>query len=110
MSFYAGSPADSAASAANAAATITLPAQQMHRNAVSRVLLSYSAAPAPAGTLTIEDGAGNVIQRRHVVGAGPHTIDFTPPLAGSPNRVLIVTLSAGGAGIVGYLNVFHRVV
>jgi hypothetical protein len=105
--YYAGSPADSFASVANTPAVVTLPAQPGLRYAVSRVLITYSGTPAAAGVLSIEDGAGNVIQRRHVPSAGPHTFSFDPPLAGSPNRALIVTLGAGGSGIVGYLNVFH---
>lgn len=88
--------------AANTAAVVTLAAGN-YRNGVSKIVASYSAAPT-GGRLTITDGATTVFDV-DVLSGGPVDFDFDPPLAGSMNTALAVTLAAGGAGISGKLNI-----
>lgn len=96
---------DTATAAANTAVVITYAAQTYVRHAITQIKGSYNAT-ATAPTIKVEDGAGNtVFQQDLAVAAGPFALDFTPALAGSINTALIVTLGAGGAAVVGKLNV-----
>jgi len=107
--FYPAAAVDRATAAANAAVVITYPAIAGTRHTVEQVTASYSGGTPAGGTLTIEDGAGTIVYQEDVPAAGPNRIPFAPPLAGTPARALVVTLSAAGAGVIGKLNVRHRV-
>lgn len=89
----------------NAALTITYAAARRGlRHLISGVAWSYSAAPPLGALLTILDGA-NIIFALGITAAGPGTVNFIPPKCGASSTVLTITLSAGGAGVNGRLNV-----
>ena len=67
------------------------------------VAWSYNGAPV-AGRLTIENGAGDIVFDIDIIAAGPNSILFEPKVRGSLNTALIITLFAGGAGVIGKLN------
>jgi hypothetical protein len=98
-------PLNSAAQETNAAAVVTLNAgASNHKNHLSRVIFSYSAAPT-GGRLTIAvDGA--TVGTWAVTGAGPGVIGVNIRAA----KPITVTLAAGGSGIVGdvYCEYFDR--
>lgn len=98
--------ADTATAAANTAVAITYTANANVRHAVKQIVVSYSAAPT-GGNLTIADGAGTTVFDVAITAAGPTTITLDPPLSGSYNTALVITLAAGGAAIVGKLNARH---
>jgi hypothetical protein len=58
----------------------------------------------PTGLLKIEDGAGNIVFQVDIGAAGYGQINFLPPKKGTANTALIVTLTAGGAGITGKIS------
>lgn len=89
------------ADATNAQATVTLPAGLGTRWTVGLVTVGYSAVPTN-GLLTVFEG-GNPIFRVPIANAGPTTVAVYR--RGAPGNVVTVVLSAGGSGIVGYLNV-----
>lgn len=100
----AGGVPYTAAGAANTAVAIVVPAPgALLRNYLTALALSYSAAPA--GGLTIADGATTIFQL-DVATANP-----VPPSLGSGglrqptlNQTLTLTLAAGGVGVIGKLN------
>jgi hypothetical protein len=96
------------APASNTAATLTLAADASRRNILSQIHLSYSAAPAAGSTIKVEDGAGTTVYEQYIAAGGPQVISFSPPLAGTANTALVVTLAAGGTGISGeiYLSAY----
>lgn len=97
------------ATGTNAAAVITLPAAGVNRNhVVTGISFGYSATPASGSHLKIEDGSGNIVYRTPVTDGGEQTVNFYPPKVFSSNSDLIVTLSAGGAGVKGDLNILGR--
>ena len=88
----------------NVAAAVTLAAAGAGNfNVLSQVFYSYDAAPT-AGTLTIADGAVTVFLI-DITAAGPSQFTFNPPLEGSANTALVVTLAAAGAAVGGNVSV-----
>jgi hypothetical protein len=97
------------ATATGAAAVITLPAAGVNRNHVLMGLsFGYGATPAAGSNIKIEDGSGNVVYKAPVADAGEKTVNFYPPKVFSSNTALIITLSSGGAGVVGDVNILGR--
>lgn len=66
---------------------------------LAAVFWSYAAAPT-GGRLTILDGANSVLDL-DITGAGYNSVHFSPPLCGSPNQNLVITLYPGGSGVTG---------
>lgn len=64
---------------------------------------SYDLLPT-AGSLTIEDGAGNTIFKVDIPESGPGFLPFVPGLKGTAATALVVTLAAGGAGVSGIVS------
>jgi len=89
------------ANASNAAVTITLPASPKKRWHIGRVVVGYSAAPT-AGLLSVYENA-NPLFRVPVTAAGPTPVEVFR--RGAAGNLMTVVLSAGGSGIVGYVNV-----
>lgn len=89
--------------AANTAVAITVTALPDQQHVLAGVVWSYSAAPT-GGKLTVADGASTVLEV-DIIAGGPGSL-VLPPLGGSTNTNLVVTLAAGGAGIIGKLTVF----
>lgn len=67
------------------------------------VYWSYDAAPT-GGSVKVEDGSGNVVFIVSITAAGPGSMLFNPPLRGTGNTALIITLAAGGSGVTGKVN------
>src|SRR5689334_17691500 len=98
---------DTATAGANTAVVLTYAAAAATRHVVEGIVCSYSAPPT-GGNLKIEDGAGVTIFQADITASGPTIIPLPAAIRGSNNTALIVTLSAGGASVVGKLNVLHR--
>lgn len=96
---------DQVTSGDNAAAAITLVTPARKRHYAVAILWSYTDAPT-GGRLTISglDGTSDTFDI-DIDSAGWSGIAL-PPLASALGTDLIITLSAGGAGVVGKLNVF----
>jgi hypothetical protein len=96
------------ATGTNAAAIISLPAAGGGRNhVVTGITCGYSSTPT-SGSIKIEDGSGVVVFKAPISSGGSNTINFYPPKIGSSNTAMIITLAAGGSGVVGDLNVIGR--
>lgn len=93
----------SAVSGANAAVSITYGAVAGQRHRLTFLAYSYSAAPT-AGRLTITDGASTVLDLD--VSSTWEVVSALPPggLSGTAGQAMVVTLGAGGAGIIGKVN------
>lgn len=89
----------------NTDAVVTLAAAGADtKNVLGMVAWSYTDDPT-GGSLTIEDGSGTTVFKVEITTGGPGYIPFTPPLAGSDNTAMVVTLAAGGASIGGIVSV-----
>lgn len=86
--------------APNTAVTITLPANTRWELA-GCILWSYSAAPT-GGRLTVAGGGFGIDV--DIIAGGPGFIPFTIPQHATGDNAIVITLAAGGAGIVGKLN------
>ncbi len=93
------------APAANVAAVLTYAADANGKHTLGAIFFSYSAAPT-GGRLTVTDGGATVFDLA-ITGAGPDAIYFDPPLSGTQNAALVITLAAGGGTVAGKLNARH---
>ncbi len=94
------------APAINTAAIITLAAIAAKGHVLQQISYSYvGAAPAANGNLIVEDGSGTTVFNIDLSLEGERSIYFDPPLKGSKNTAMIITLAAGGASVTGKLNV-----
>ena len=100
--------ADTATSSSNAAATITYAVITGMQHTVHSLIVSYAGGTA-LGSIKIEDGAGTTVFFADIPAAGLYVIPLSAPLAGSKGAAMVVTLAAGGSGVVGKLNVQHSV-
>jgi hypothetical protein len=96
----------SAQAAANTAVVVTIVAAAGKRHRLTGLSFAFSGANV-AGTLTVEDGAGNFVLRAPYPAS--QTVLYNVPLPpggirGGVNTALIITLPAGGAAIVGTIN------
>jgi hypothetical protein len=94
-----------AASNTNVVITLTAVAGKSHR--LTFLAYDWSAA-ATSVQLTVEDGSGNtVLSFRTVTTATTVTAIPLPGsgIKGTPNTAMIITLTAGGSGVVGRLNI-----
>lgn len=91
------------ATASNAAAVVTVAAAATKCHAISGLAWSYSGSPT-GGTVKIEDGSGTTVFSLDITAAGPGSVLFGKPMRGTVNTALIVTLAAGGGGVVGKVN------
>lgn len=97
------------ATGTNAAATISLAAAGPGRNhVITGLSFGYNTTPAAGATIKIEDGSGNVVFKAPVTTAGFESVNFYPPKVCSPNTDVTITLSAGGSGVVGDVNIIGR--
>lgn len=92
--------------ATNAAATKTYAAVARRSHVLIWIGWSYSADPT-GGKLTVENGVGTTVFEVDITKGDPGAL-FFPDLPMSVNTALIVTLAAGGAGVLGKLNVYKR--
>ncbi len=73
------------------------------KNVIAQVTFGYDADPQAGATLLIKDGSTTVFTVP-VIKGGMQTITFTPPRPITANAALVITLSAGGGSILGYIN------
>lgn len=101
----AASSSDVHAPVANTAAVVTYTAGGAGvYHVIGGIAWSYSGVPTN-GNLKIEDD-GVIVFTLDIVAAGPGLILFPRPKKNAvANKALVVTLSTGGAGITGKLNV-----
>jgi hypothetical protein len=96
--------ADNAETGTNANVVVTLAATAGIYHILPAILFSYSDTPT-GGRLTVEDGAANIVMDLDITAKGAGRVPFVPALRSTVNTALIITLYAGGVGIVGKLNV-----
>lgn len=104
----ASSEVDAAArhnpAAANTVAPVNLPAPGAGLHwVIGSVEWGYSGAPT-GGQLTITDGGAEVF-RVYITAGGPGTLQWSPAKRFTDNAAVVVSLSAGGAGVSGVVNV-----
>jgi hypothetical protein len=91
------------APAAATAAVLTFAAVEGKRYVLRGVEWSYSATPT-GGNIKVENGSGVTVFNADVPAAGANSIVFEPPIVGSPNTALVVTLASGAGSVVGKVN------
>jgi hypothetical protein len=96
---------DAVTSTANQAASVALAAIPGKARVIHAVVASYSGSPT-GGMLSIVRNTDTVLSTH--IGAAPLVIPFSPPLAGQPGDSLMITLAAGGSGVIGKLSVLHN--
>lgn len=92
-------------SGANTAASITLTASPDQRHKLQEVLWSYSGTPTGKITVTGLEGDDMDVD---VTAGGTGAIPLPPAAYGRVNTSVVITIAAGGAGVIGKLNVFHE--
>lgn len=90
-------------SAPNAAIVITMVATRKRGRMAGAIVWSYSAAPT-GGRLTMAGGGFGL--DIDITAGGPGYVPFYVPIHAMDDNDVIATLYAGGAGIVGKLNIF----
>lgn len=104
MTSYDAAAANTATAAANTEVVITLAASANQQRALKQVMAHYSGAPT-GGLLTIESPAATVV-RRIPVTTTERIVDFPGDGLRFPgNQAVVIRLSAGGSGVIGYLNI-----
>lgn len=102
------SASDTNISAANVDAVITLSAAGVGRNhTISGVSFSYSGVPTAGSFFQIQSG-GSVVFKQYVSTAGINSVLFDEMKVGSENSAVVLTLSAGGIGIIGIVSIMGR--
>lgn len=96
-------PNDTATAAANTSVALTFAALADRCHVIFRIDWSYDGSPT-GGSLTITDGGTDMLVLA-ITAAGPDSIEFDPPKKAKLNSAVVITLAAGGAGVVGKLNV-----
>jgi len=89
--------------AANTAVVITLPATAGKYWLIPGLIYSYDELPSVVGGITISDGANGLDWDE--VSNGSYARPFFPPWRGALGAEVVVTLKAGGAGVIGKLNI-----
>jgi hypothetical protein len=90
---------------ANTPAIVILQGHPGERRYISQIEWSYSSSPNANGSLTVEDGIGNIVKRLSIINGGPDELQFISPLAGTKGASWKITLSAGGNGRLGKVSV-----
>jgi hypothetical protein len=101
-----GGSGNYATAAANTSAVLTYAAVANQSHILSGVAFSYSATPV-GGSLTITDGL-TIVLSVDILSGGAGFIPFNPPVRGSINTALTITLAAGGAGVIGKVSTLGR--
>lgn len=90
--------------AANTDAVATIAAEATGRRGIYGILFGYDGEPT-GGELTVE-GCGDSFTIP-ISNAGPQHLPIHKVLWGDVNTDVVVTLAAGGAGVSGWVIVFH---
>lgn len=91
---------------ANTAAVLTYVAVATLKHVIRGVAWSYDGAPT-GGNLKIEDVSGTTVFSIDIIAGGPDLIPVQLK-ANAVNTAMIITLAAGGGGIVGKVNVLEH--
>lgn len=91
----------------NASAAPSVAANTTKRHYITKVVCGYSAAPAAAKTMTLTDGATNVVRCYFTTtDFGTKVFDFNPPLEFTVNSIASATLPASGTGgVLGHISI-----
>ena len=100
-----GLAANVAEPGAAAAAIVTRIAVAGMVNVLALVAWSLSAVPAAAVNLMVEDGAGTTIFSADVTASGPGFFPFNPPIRGTANTAMVITLANPGGAVLGKVSV-----
>jgi hypothetical protein len=92
-------------SGAGAAVSVTLDADTNGGISLAQIFASYSAAPAAGAFVLVEDGAGGTVLFKQYMPTTAGNFTFDPPISGTKNTAMVITLSAPGGAIVGLLDV-----
>lgn len=90
--------------AADTAALVTIASAPGVQHVLGQIIWSYSGGDPVGGNITVEDGSGNTVIAFDITKEGPGFMPFTPPLVGTVNTDLIVTLADPGASVTGKLS------
>jgi len=93
---------------ADTIAVITMTAVVGRRIVCHGLQFSYDGAPT-GGRVFVEDGVGTTIWDVDLVAAADRMEHVEFFLVGSINTDMVITLAAGGAGVIGKLNCQHQV-
>lgn len=96
-----------ATAATNTAVAITLAAQAPDLAwEIAGVVAGYDAGGTLAGgSLTITDG-GSTVFKAPITANGDRQMPFPRPRVAAPASAVVITLAAGGTGVIGFLNLF----
>ncbi len=89
-------------SAGGASAVLTLAANATKPYILRQIFASYSAAPAAGVYVQVQDGSTVVFKQ--FLGTTGGSFTFDPPLSGTPNTAMVITVSAGGGAVVAVLD------
>lgn len=104
----AAAAADVHAPAANTAAVVTYAATPDLKHVVTGIVWSYAGGIPTGGNLQITDD-GAVVFSMDIDESGPGVVVFPKPKkAAAVNKAMVVTLSAGGAGVTGKVSVLNH--
>lgn len=92
----------------NAAAVVTYALVAGKSHYIEEVVAGFSAAPGAGATLKVEDGSGTIIWQVPLPAAILNPLRLPVRKRGTVGTAMIVTLSAGGAGVVGFVNVIDH--
>jgi len=95
------------APAVNVAAVVTLTAIAAKGHVLQQIVYSYHGAAPTGGNLIVENGVGTTVFNIDITDAGEAFLELNPPIKGSKNTALVVTLAAAGASCTGKLNLGH---
>lgn len=95
------------APAVNVAAIVILAAISNKGHVLQQICYSYHGAAPTGGNIIVEDGAGTTVFDLDITDAGEAFLQLNPPIKGSKNTLLRVTLAAAGASVTGKLNLGH---
>lgn len=95
-----------ATAGANTAVVITITAVADVIHVIRSIQFAFDATPTATANLTVVAGSTTIFQTK-VTDSGPGPMDFPAGLHNdeTPNEAVVITLAAGGAGVIGTLNV-----
>lgn len=93
------------APSSNTAATITYPSISRTTHIIEEIDFSYSGTPT-GGLLTVADGSTTVWEIG-LPASGAFFKRFNPPIKGTPEGAVTITLAAGGSGVSGIISCGH---
>jgi hypothetical protein len=101
--------ADVHAPAANTAAVVTYAGVAALRHVITGLVWSYAGGIPVGGNLKVDDVAGTTVFTMDIDESGPGIIVFPKPKrSAAVNTAIIITLTAGGAGVTGKVSILNH--